>query len=169
MSCVTKAPAMVSSSHKFSPVFLLPLIYSGKPILLSLTSSTDLIPARLRLFWQWLCKLQQCLYIPHRLPVPVSTFCMLLFCALSFAGSYLFIHAGLLAFFSNFLLLRMDCSWPWRRWRLNINQLSLTPHPFKALSHGTVSSRSHPATSFTKPGDSCGKAGLQPYFQWLCL
>ena len=36
----------------------------------------------------------------------------------------------------------MHCCWAWRRWSLNINHLSWAPLPSRALSHGTLPSRS---------------------------
>jgi len=62
--------------------------------------------------------------IPPRLPVPGSTLSMLPFHVWGFfARSYLFIHAGLLVFLLNFLLIGIDCSWTSRRWSLSINHV----------------------------------------------
>lgn len=69
----------------------------------------------------WL--LGQVLCIPPKLPFLVSTLSRLAFCVcLFFVG--------------------MHCSWAWRRSSLNINQLPWAPLTSKALSHGTLSSRS---------------------------
>lgn len=43
--------------------------------------------------------------------------------------------AGLLALLPDFLLLRLDHSWAWRKWSCSINQLSWTPLPFIGLFH----------------------------------
>lgn len=49
--------------------------------------------------------------------------------------SSLFIHEGLLPSLSDYLLTRMHCSWPWEKWSLNINQLSLILLTCRAHSH----------------------------------
>lgn len=59
----------------------------------------------------------------------------------SCAKSSLFLHAGFLAFLLDFLL-RLHCSWPWRRWSLTSNQFCWTPLPSRPQSQGSVSSGS---------------------------
>lgn len=54
---------------------------------------------------------------------------------LSLASSNLLIHAGLLAFLPDFLLVRKDYSWPWKKWSLNMNQLYLGPWRLHRLLH----------------------------------
>lgn len=63
--------------------------------------------------------------------IPLSIFHLLYssFLHLSFAWSSLFIHASLLAFLPDFLLIGMDGSCVWRRWYLNTKQLFLAPFP----------------------------------------
>lgn len=49
------------------------------------------------------------------------------FLCLSLARSSMFIYASLSSLLPDFILVEMDDSWPWRKWRLNINHLSLVP------------------------------------------
>ena len=56
--------------------------------------------------------------------------------------SSLFMHAGILEFLPDFLFVGMPCSWAWRRWSLNMSHISWAPLPFRALSNGTLLSRS---------------------------
>lgn len=57
------------------------------------------------------------------------------FLSLRLSGSSLFIHAEILP---DLLLIGIDCSWAWRRWCLNINQLSWATLSSRALFYGTV-------------------------------
>lgn len=55
------------------------------------------------------------------------------FLSLSLNKSFLFINAGFLLPFLDFLLLRLDHCWVWRTWYLKINQLSrhlFSPEPY---------------------------------------
>lgn len=71
-------------------------------------------------------------YIPPRLPVTPSLLC------LSLSRISLLIHTTLLVFLPDFLFTGMHHCWAWRRWSLNINQLSGAALPSRALSHGMV-------------------------------
>lgn len=79
MSCVTRTPAPFSSRPTFSIVFLLPLMYLWKLILLLLTFLARVNSRWLRLFPNHVCLLRRCFYIYRRLPDPNSTFCILHF------------------------------------------------------------------------------------------
>lgn len=52
--------------------------------------------------------------------------------------SPLSMYAGLLPTFPDFLLIWFHCSWAWRKWSLNINQLSWIPLPCRSCSHGIL-------------------------------
>lgn len=68
---------------------------------------------------------------------------------LSLISSSALIHAGLLPPLLDFLLIRMDHSWAWRRWFLYNNQLSQTPFPFRAISHGILPRRALKSKDFS--------------------
>lgn len=70
------------------------------------------------------------------------------------------IHARLQLPLLDFLLIRMDHSWAWRRWFLYNNQLSHIPLPFRGISLGIFprrSLKSQRLLSWTQ--------GLRPYFE----
>lgn len=48
---------------------------------------------------------------------------------------FLLIHSGLLPFLPDFLYTSVDHSWNWRRWPLNIKNISWVPLSSTALSH----------------------------------
>lgn len=59
---------------------------------------------------------------------------------MSFTRSSFFIHVGHVAFFSDSLFVGMHCSWMWRSWSLNINQLPWAPLPSRVFFLWTLPS-----------------------------
>lgn len=64
------------------------------------------------------------------------------FLSLSLAKSSVFIRAGLLAFLPDFAFVVMELSWAWRRWSLNIQEVSWALLPSSTLAHKTLLRRS---------------------------
>lgn len=121
-SCVKRSP--ISFSNGCILIFFLLPMYTQKPFLLSLMFLDRLNSSwALSFLTSTLGALTMYLYSSQvTCPCFISLYAS--FLSLRLSGSSLFIHAEILP---GFLLIGMDCSWAWRRWCLNINQLFFDP------------------------------------------
>lgn len=131
MPCAIQQQACIFSSLSFSADVSLEISYCPSHLLqitLQMScGSPNLLPA-------WLGSV----CISH-ITWPCLHLMNIYFMSLSFARSFLLIHAGLLPRLLDFLHMGMDQSWVWRRQSLKISQISWAPPLSKMISRGIAS------------------------------
>lgn len=122
-------------SHLFPDILVEALLLTlCVPCQIQLQVGFDFLNLSFRL-WEWL-------YIPSASLDPYSSFSTFSFSYLSVFRSSLLICASLVPSLVDFLFVRMDHSWFWRRWPLKVNWLSWTPLLSTILFHEILPSSS---------------------------